>query len=140
MINISMKIKKFVLTIIFSLNAINLFFINNIYADLEPINSKSQKFSAWCNFPKNKCKVTINNGRLIIDKHLGGKGVLFNDIFSYEKFEEEHQLSNYKKKPNLVWVHQFEYQKSDGSFSTTKIMFNNKKSDNRFSAAINSSI
>tara|TARA_Y100001978_G_C23542103_1_gene360265 strand:+ start:78 stop:485 length:408 start_codon:yes stop_codon:yes gene_type:complete len=135
-----MKIKKLARVIIFSLTVSNLFFINHAYADLEPINSKQQKFSAWCNFPKNKCKVTINNGRLIIDKHLGGKGVLFNDIFSYEKFEEEYQLSNYRKKPDLVWVHQFEYQKSDGSFSTTKIMFNNKKTDNRFSSAIDSSI
>tara|TARA_Y100000739_G_scaffold228619_1_gene240861 strand:- start:1284 stop:1691 length:408 start_codon:yes stop_codon:yes gene_type:complete len=135
-----MKIKKFALTLLFSFTASNLIFINNTYADLDPINSKEQKFSAWCNFPKNKCKVTINNGKLIIDKHLGGKGVLFNDIFSYEKFEEEHQLSNYRKKPDLVWVHQFEYQKSDGSFSSTKIMFNNKKSDNRFSAAIDASI
>ena len=135
-----MKIKKFALTLLFSFTASNLIFINNTYADLDPINSKQQKFSAWCNFPKNKCKVTINNGKLIIDKHLGGKGVLFNDIFSYEKFEEEHQLSNYRKKPDLVWVHQFEYQKNDGSFSSTKIMFNNKKSDNRFSAAIDASI
>ena len=135
-----MSIKKFVSTLLFLLTASNLFFINKTYADLDPINSKQQKFSAWCNFPKNKCKVTINNGRLIIDKHLGGKGVLFNDIFAYEKFEEEHQLSNYRKKPELVWVHQFEYQKSDGSFSTTKIMFNNKKTDDRFTAAIDSSI
>ena len=135
-----MNINKFAWTLLFSFSLSNLFFINNSYADLDPINSKQQKFSAWCNFPKNKCKVTINNNRLIIDKHLGGKGVLFNDIFSYEKFEEEHQLSNYKKKPDLVWVHQFEYQKSDGSFSTTKIMFNNKKSDKRFTAAIDSSI
>ena len=135
-----MNIKKFGWALLFSFAASNLFFTNNTFADLEPINSKDQKFSAWCNFPKNKCKVTINDGKLIIDKHLGGKGIFFNDIFTYEKFEEEHQLSNYRKKPDLVWVHQFEYQKSDGSFSTTKIMFNNKKSDNRFSAAINSSI
>ena len=135
-----MNIKNFGWALLFSFTASNLFIIDNTYAVLEPINSKDQKFSAWCNFPKNKCKVTINNGRLIIDKHLGGKGILFNDIFSYEKFEEEHQLSNYRKKPDLVWVHQFEYQKSDGSFSTTKIMFKNKKSDNRFSAAIDSSI
>tara|TARA_Y100000589_G_scaffold251988_1_gene240425 strand:- start:1340 stop:1747 length:408 start_codon:yes stop_codon:yes gene_type:complete len=135
-----MNIKKFAWTVLFLLTASNLIFINKTYADLDPISSKQQKFSAWCNFPKNKCKVTINNGRLIIDKHLGGKGVLFNDIFAYEKFEEEHQLSNYRKKPDLVWVHQFEYQKSDGSFSTTKIMFNNKKTDNRFTAAIDSSI
>jgi len=135
-----MNIKNFGWALLFFFTASNLFIIDNTYADLEPINSKDQKFSAWCNFPKNKCKVTINNGRLIIDKHLGGKGILFNDIFSYEKFEEEHQLSNYRKKPDLVWVHQFEYQKSDGSFSTTKIMFKNKKSDNRFSAAIDSSI
>tara|TARA_B100000900_G_C20589692_1_gene721109 strand:- start:2128 stop:2535 length:408 start_codon:yes stop_codon:yes gene_type:complete len=135
-----MNIKNFGWALLFSFTASNLFIIDNTYAVLEPINSKDQKFSAWCNFPKNKCKFTINNGRLIIDKHLGGKGILFNDIFSYEKFEEEHQLSNYRKKPDLVWVHQFEYQKSDGSFSTTKIMFKNKKSDNRFSAAIDSSI
>tara|TARA_Y100000589_G_C27147875_1_gene627643 strand:+ start:611 stop:1018 length:408 start_codon:yes stop_codon:yes gene_type:complete len=135
-----MKIKKFAYYVIATISAFNLFLLNSTNADLEPISSKEQKFSAWCNFPKNKCKVTINNGRLIIDNHLGGKGVLFNDIFSYEKFEEEHQLSNYRKKPELVWVHLFEYQKSDGSFSTTKIMFNNKKSDNRFSAAIDSSI
>tara|TARA_Y100001968_G_scaffold139450_1_gene127565 strand:+ start:2427 stop:2786 length:360 start_codon:yes stop_codon:yes gene_type:complete len=108
------------------------------YADLEPVNSKSQKFSAWCNFPKNKCKVTILDGKLIIDRHLGGKGVAFTDIFSYEKVEEKHQLSNYKRNPEIVWVHEFEYQKSDGSFSNTKIMFNNKKSDRRFSSAIDS--
>ena len=135
-----MKIKKFAFTLLFTISSINLFLFHSAYADLDPISSKEQKFSAWCNFPKNKCKVTINEDRLTIDKHLGGKGVLFNDIFSYEKFEEEHQLSNYKKKPELVWVHLFEYQKSDGSFSTTKIMFNNKKTDNRFSAAIDSSI
>ena len=135
-----MKLKKFAYTLFFSISSLNLLLPYNAYADLDPINSKQQKFSAWCNFPKNKCKVTINEGRLIIDKHLGGKGVLFNDIFSYEKFEEEHQLSNYKKKPETVWVHLFEYQKNDGSFSTTKIMFNNKKTDNRFSAAIDSSI
>jgi len=81
-----MKIKKFVSAIVCSITVSNLFIINNIYADLEPINSKQQKFSAWCNFPKNKCKVTITNGRLVIDKHLGGEGVLFNDIFAYEKF------------------------------------------------------
>ena len=135
-----MKIKQFVWTALFLLTASNLSFINKTLADLDPINSKQQEFSAWCNFPKNKCKVTINNGRLIIDKHLGGKGVLFNDIFAYEKFEEEHQLSNYRKNPDLVWVHLFEYKKSDGSFSTTKIMFNNKKPEHRFSAAIDSSI
>lgn len=110
------------------------------YADLEPISSKYQKFSAWCNFPKNKCKITINNGKLIIDKHKGGQGVNFSSIFSYEKFEEEHQLSNYKKEPEKVWVHEFEYQKNDGSFSTTKIMFNNIKSDRRFTMAIDALI
>ena len=135
-----MKIKsiKFLTGCILSFFTLNTVIAPQAYADLEPVNSKSQKFSAWCNFPKNKCKVTILNGKLIIDKHLGGKGVAFTDIFSYEKFEEEHQLSNYKKDQDLVWVHEFEYQKIDGSFSNTKIMFNNKKSDRRFTSAIDS--
>ena len=135
-----MKIRsiKFLSGLILSFITLNTLIYSQAYADLEPVRSKSQKFSAWCNFPKNKCKVTILDGRLIIDRHLGGKGVPFSDIFSYEKFEEQHQLSNYKKNPEKVWVHEFEYQKSDGSFSNTKIMFNNKKSDRRFTSAIDS--
>ena len=135
-----MKSTKFIFTFLIAFFSINLSIANKVNADLVPISSKSQKFSAWCNFPKNKCKVTISNDRLIIDKHKGGKGVSFKDIFSYEKFEEEYQLSNYKKNPETVWIHQFEYQKNDGSFSTAKIMFNNEKSDARFSVAIDSSI
>ncbi|MBO8206666.1 hypothetical protein HA149_06270 [Prochlorococcus marinus XMU1406] len=135
-----MKSSKLIFTFLISFFSINLSISNKVNADLVPISSKSQKFSAWCNFPKNKCKVTISNDRLIIDKHKGGKGVSFKDIFSYEKFEEEYQLSNYKKNPETVWIHQFEYQKNDGSFSTAKIMFNNEKSDARFSVAIDSSI
>tara|TARA_Y100000589_G_C27084749_1_gene601235 strand:- start:138 stop:545 length:408 start_codon:yes stop_codon:yes gene_type:complete len=135
-----MKSAKFIITFLIAFFSINLSISNEVNADLAPINSKDQKFSAWCNFPKNKCKVTISNDRLIIDKHKGGKGVLLNEIFSYEKFEEEYQLSNYRKKPDKVWIHQFEYQKNDGSFSTAKIIFNNKKSDARFSVAIDSAI
>ena len=135
-----MKSTKFIFSFFIAFFSINLSMSNEVIADLTPINSKDQKFSAWCNFPKNKCKVTISNDRLIIDKHKGGKGVSFNEIFSYEKFEEEYQLSNYRKKPDKVWIHQFEYQKNDGSFSTAKIIFNNKKSDARFSVAIDSAI
>ena len=133
-----MRYFRLISGLILSFITINTLIYNKANADLEPINAKSQKFSAWCNFPKNKCKITISGGRLIIDRHLGGKGVLLTDIFSYEKFEEQHQLSNYKKNPEKVWVHEFEYQKSDGSFSNTKIMFNNIKSDRRFTSAIDS--
>ena len=42
--------------------------------------------------------------------------------------------------PQTVWVHSFEYQGEDGSFSTIRIMFNNKKGDHRFSMAIQSKI
>ena len=114
--------------------------ISPSYSDLEQVEAKKQNFSAWCNFPKNKCKVTIKNDRLIVDEHLGGSGIDISDIFSYEKIEEYHQINNYNKNKQLVWVHIIEYQKSDGSFSTAKIMFNNRKSDSRFSMAMQSSI
>ena len=97
-----MKSTKFIFTFLIAFFSIHLSISNKVNADLVPISSKSQKFSAWCNFPKNKCKVTISNDRLIIDKHKGGKGVSFKDIFSYEKFEEEYQLSNYKKTKNII--------------------------------------